>query len=310
MGKLVKGEWTQAEYLTEDGEFKRWDSVFRNAISTEEGARFAPESGRYHLYVSHACPWAHRAVIMRKLKGLEPHISLDVVHPHMLDNGWELRSDYDGATGDRLNGYDYMYQLYQRAESDYSGRVTVPTLWDTKEQTIVNNESSEIIRMFNSAFDEVTGNHDDYYPEALREEIDAVNERVYEAINNGVYKVGFAGTQDAYDKAIVTLFDALDWLESRLSDGREWLVEDQLTEADIRLFTTLIRFDSVYYVHFKCNLRRIADYPHLSAYLNRVYGYDGIADTVNLDHIKQHYYYSHDFLNPKRIVPAGPVDPL
>lgn len=298
MGKLVQGIWHDEWYDTKStgGAFVREDAGFRSQI--EPGGRFTPDSGRYHLYVSLACPWAHRTLIMRKLKGLESHIDVSVVHPHMLDQGWT----YDPP--EPLYGYTRHYQLYTHAKADYSGRVTVPVLWDKREATIVNNESAEIIRLFNSSFDSLTGNTDDYYPAHLRDEIERVNQRVYDSINNGVYKSGFATTQQAYEEACRDLFDALDWVEGLLAE-RRYLAGAQITEADWRLFTTLVRFDPVYHGHFKCNLRRIQDYPHLSGYLRELYQWPGVAETVDFHHIKQHYYYSHESINPTRIVPLG-----
>lgn len=314
-GLLVDGNWTQKdEFAENDGKFKREDSAFRNWITADGGpgpdgqGAVKAEAGRFHLYVSYACPWAHRALIFRRLKGLEDLIPVSVVHPHMLDHGWELKDDFPGATGDPLYGKSYLHEIYTRAKPDYSGKVTVPVLWDTQEEMIVNNESAEVIRIFNSAFNEITGNISDFYPEALRGEIDEVNARVYEPVNNGVYKCGFAESQEAYDENITPLFDTLDWLEARLSDGRDFLVGNQLTEADIRLFTTLIRFDPVYFVHFKCNLKMIRQYDALNAYLQRIYEMPEVKPTVNFDHIKQHYYYSHKHINPYRIVPQGPRD--
>ena len=314
-GLLVDGNWTQKdEFAEDDGKFKREDSAFRNWITADGGSgpdgqeAVKAEAGRFHLYVSYACPWAHRALIFRHLKGLEDLIPVSVVHPHMLDHGWELKDDFPGATGDPLYGKSYLHEIYTRAKPDYSGKVTVPVLWDTQEEMIVNNESAEVIRIFNSAFNEITGNTSDFYPEALRGEIDEVNARVYEPVNNGVYKCGFAESQEAYDENITPLFDTLDWLETRLSDGRDFLVGNQLTEADIRLFTTLIRFDPVYFVHFKCNLKMIRQYDALNAYLQRIYEMPEVKPTVNFDHIKQHYYYSHKHINPYRIVPQGPRD--
>ncbi|MEH6742662.1 glutathione S-transferase family protein [Hyphomonas sp.] len=314
-GLLVDGNWTQKdEFAEDDGKFKREDSAFRNWITADGGSgpdgqeAVKAEAGRFHLYVSYACPWAHRALIFRHLKGLEDLIPVSVVHPHMLDHGWELKDDFPGATGDPLYGKSYLHEIYTRAKPDYSGKVTVPVLWDTQEEMIVNNESAEVIRIFNSAFNEITGNTSDFYPEALRGEIDEVNARVYEPVNNGVYKCGFAESQEAYDENITPLFDTLDWLEARLSDGRDFLVGNQLTEADIRLFTTLIRFDPVYFVHFKCNLKMIRQYDALNAYLQRIYEMPEVKPTVNFDHIKQHYYYSHKHINPYRIVPQGPRD--
>ncbi|MEH6498561.1 MAG: glutathione S-transferase family protein [Pseudoalteromonas distincta] len=298
MGRLVKGTWHDEWYDTKStgGEFVREDAGFRETI--DKDGRFAPESGRYHLYVSLACPWAHRTLIMRKLKGLEEHIDVSVVEPHMLDKGWT----YDPP--EPLYGYSCHHQLYTHAKADYTGRVTVPVLWDKQEETIVNNESAEIIRLFNNGFNELTGDSQDFYPQALHEEIDQINKRVYDQINNGVYKSGFATTQQAYEKACIALFEALDWVEGLLAE-RRYLAGDQITEADWRLFTTLVRFDPVYHGHFKCNIRRIEDYPHMAGYLRELYQWPGVADTVNFEHIKQHYYYSHDTINPTRIVPLG-----
>ncbi|WP_306153746.1 glutathione S-transferase family protein [Roseovarius sp. MMSF_3281] len=313
MGLLIDGEWHDRWYDTEStgGKFQRDTSKFRNWI-TPDGAPgpsgkggFPAESGRYHLYVSLACPWAHRTLIFRALKGLQAHIGLSVVHPEMLSDGWEFRTDYPGATGDTLYDLPYARDLYTKAQPDASGRVTVPILWDRTLETIVSNESAEIIRMFNSAFDGITGNTDDYWPQDLREAIEPVNARIYDTVNNGVYKSGFATTQKAYDEAVAPLFDSLDWLEDRLSTNR-YLMGDRLTEADWRLFTTLIRFDAVYHGHFKCNRARIVDYPNLWGYLRELYQWPGVAETVNFDHITRHYYYSHDTINPHRIVPIGP----
>ncbi|MFN7002331.1 MAG: glutathione S-transferase family protein [Roseinatronobacter sp.] len=313
MGQLIDGEWSKAWYDTKKtgGAFKRDTSKFRNWVTADGSAGqsgeggFKAEARRYHLYVSLACPWAHRTLIFRALKGLEGLIDVSVVHPDMLEDGWTFATDFDGATGDRLHGAEFMREVYTRADPKISGRVTVPVLWDTARDTIVSNESAEIIRMFNSAFDGLTGNTDDYYPEALRGEIDAVNDRIYDEVNNGVYKSGFATTQEAYEKAVHPLFDALDWLEGRLT-GQRYLLGDRLTEADWRLFTTLVRFDSVYHLHFKCNRRRIVDYPALWAYTRDLYQHPGVAGTVNLDHIVRHYHYSHDTINPNRIIPINP----
>jgi putative glutathione S-transferase len=313
MGRLVEGTWSTDWYDTAKtgGRFVRAASGFRNWVTpdgapgpTGEGG-FPAEAGRYHLYVSYACPWAHRTLVMRALKGLDPIISISVTDARMPDEtGWSFTGT-SGSTGDTLNHKDYLWQIYTLAEPTYSGRVTVPVLWDRKRQTIVNNESSEIIRMLNSAFDGLTGNKDDYYPEPLRDEIDAINARVYDTVNNGVYKAGFATTQQAYEEAATTLFASLDWLEGLLSE-RRWLTGDRLTEADWRLFTTLVRFDAVYFGHFKCNLRRIADYRHLSRYLRELYWIPGVRETVHFDHIQTHYYWSHVSINPHRIVPIGP----
>ncbi|MBM1221959.1 glutathione S-transferase family protein [Ponticoccus sp. SC2-23] len=319
MGQLVDGVWHDTWYDTKStgGAFKRSTSKFRNWITADgragpsgEGG-FKAESGRYHLYISHACPWAHRTLIFRKLKALEDHIGVSVVHPDMLSDGWTFSTDYDGATGDHLFGSDFLRDIYIRNDPKVSGRVTVPVLWDKAQDTIVSNESSEIIRMFNTAFDAITGNTDDFWPESLREEIEPVNARIYDTFNNGVYKSGFATTQEAYDAAVHPLFETLDWLEERLSSQR-YLMGDRITEADWRLFTTLIRFDPVYHGHFKCNRSRIVDLPNLWAYTRELYQWptpDGgrVADTINLEHIIRHYHYSHDSINPHRIIPIGPV---
>lgn len=313
MGMLVDGKWQDVWYSTREtgGRFQRQDSRFRNWVTadgapgpTGEGG-FPAEPGRYHLYVSFACPWAHRTLIFRALKKLEDAISVSVVHPLMAENGWTFLAE-DSATGDHLHGLDYLHQIYTRADPSYSGRVTVPVLWDKQRQTIVSNESSEIIRMLNSAFDAFGDASLDFYPAELREEIDALNAKIYPAVNNGVYRAGFATTQEAYEEAFDELFSTLDWLEERLSRQR-YLTGEKITEADWRLFTTLARFDPVYVGHFKCNLRRIADYPNLSNYLRDLYQVPGVADTVNLDHIKRHYYQSHTNINPTGIVPKGPI---
>jgi len=314
MGQLVDGEWHDTWYDTSKsgGKFERSTAAFRNWITADDSAGpsgeggFAAESGRYHLYVSLACPWAHRTLIFRALKGLEDHIGISVVHPEMLSDGWTLSSDYPGATGDRLFGLPFLRDIYTRVDPKVSGRVTVPILYDTKRDTIVSNESAEIIRMLNSAFNGLTGNSDDYWPEELRDGIEEVNARIYDTFNNGVYKAGFATTQSAYDDAVVPLFDTLDWLEERLTSHR-YLMGDTLTEADWRLFPTLVRFDSVYHLHFKCNRKRIIDYPNLWAYTRELYQVPGVSGTVNLDHIVRHYHYSHDTINPNRIIPINPV---
>ncbi len=316
MGLLVDGVWQDRWYDTKKsgGRFVREDAAFRRWVTADgtpgpdgqEGV--TAEAGRFHLYVSLACPWAHRTLIFRALKGLEDVISVSVVHPHMLENGWEFGNCDAGAfaCGDPIHGADYMHQVYTRAKADYTGRVTVPVLWDRKDDTIVSNESSEIIRMLNTAFDAYTDDRRDFYPEPLRADIDAVNDQVYPNVNNGVYRCGFATTQEAYEEAFTALFQTLDDLEARLSKQR-YLVGEQLTEADWRLFTTLVRFDPVYVGHFKTNLRRIADYPNLSGYLRELYQVPGVAPTVNFDHIKSHYYYSHATINPTRVVPVGPA---
>lgn len=314
MGHLVDGVWKDQWYDTKStgGAFKRSTSGYRNWITADGSAGptgesgFKAESGRYHLYVSLACPWAHRTLIFRGIKGLTEHIGVSVVHPDMLTDGWTFDPDFPGATGDTLYGLPFARDIYLKADPQASGRVTVPILWDTHRETIVSNESSEIIRMLNSAFDGLTGNSDDFWPVALRDEIEAVNERVYDTVNNGVYKSGFATTQDAYDAAVGPLFDSLDWLEDRLSRQR-YLVGDKITEADWRLFTTLVRFDSVYHLHFKCNRHRIIDYPNLWAYTRELHQWPGVAETVNLEHIVRHYHYSHETINPNRIIPINPV---
>lgn len=312
MGLLVDGQWRDAWYDTASsgGRFLRKDASFRNWVTrdgapgpTGEGG-FKAEAGRYHLYVSLACPWAHRTLILRSLKGLEGMIDVSVVNWLMLENGWTFDPS-PGVVSDPVNHARFMHEIYTAADPTYTGRVTVPVLWDKATGRIVNNESSEIIRMLNSAFDEIGALPGDYYPQALREEIDAINARVYDTVNNGVYKAGFATTQQAYEEALTPLFDTLDWLEERLTH-RRWLVGNVLTEADIRLFTTLIRFDAVYVGHFKCNIRRIADYPALSGFVRDLYQRPAIRETVDFTHIKHHYYESHRTINPSGVVPAGP----
>lgn len=313
MGQLVEGTWHEGWYDTgkTGGKFVRSESSWRNWITadgapgpTGEGG-FKAEPGRYHLYVSYACPWAHRALIFRQLKGLEDLITVSAVHPDMLGDGWTFETDDKGATGDTLYGLPFLRDIYTKADPQATTRVTVPVLWDKHRETIVSNESAEIIRMFNSAFDGITGNTQDFWPEALREAIEPVNARIYDTLNNGVYKSGFATTQEAYDSAVHPLFDTLDWIEDRLSHNR-YLMGDRITEADWRLFTTLIRFDKVYHGHFKCNRARIVDYPNLWAYTRELYHWPGVAETVNFDHITRHYHYSHETVNPHRIVPIGP----
>ncbi|WP_273209300.1 glutathione S-transferase family protein [Marinobacter subterrani] len=315
MGLLIDGKWHDKWYDTDKtgGKFEREAARFRNWVTADgspgpdgEGG-FKAESGRYHLYVSMACPWAHRTLIFRKLKGLEKHISVSVVHPDMVENGWEFRPDREQHR-DHLHGFRFLHQVYTKAAPEYSGRVTVPTLWDKEKQTIASNESAEIIRMFNSAFDGLEGVRTDldFYPAALQGEIDEVNARVYDTVNNGVYKAGFATAQDRYEEAYEALFESLDWLEARLA-GQRYLVGGQLTEADWRLFTTLIRFDAVYFSHFKCNRQRIGDFPALSAYLRDLYQVPGVAQTVDIGQIKRHYYVSQRTINPTQIVPVGPA---
>ena len=312
MGLLQEGQWVDQWYDTKSsgGRFIRKTPHFRNWITADGSAGpsgiagFKAEAGRYHLYISHACPWAHRTMIFRALKGLEEMISVSVVHWYMADKGWTFQEG-DGVVADSENNAEYMYQVYTAALSDYSGRVTVPVLWDKQTKTIVTNESSEIIRMFNTAFDGIGAAEGDYYPESLREEIDVLNDRIYDTLNNGVYKSGFATTQEAYEEAVVPLFDTLDFLDARLSTQR-YLTGSTITEADWRLFTTLVRFDPVYVGHFKCNIRPIADYEHLPGYVRDLYQQPGVAATVNMQHIKNHYYASHESINPTRIIPVGP----
>ncbi|MEM7704368.1 MAG: glutathione S-transferase family protein [Pseudomonadota bacterium] len=313
MGLLVDGEWKDQWYDTEStgGRFKRQEQAFRSWItadgspgpSGEGGYAAAPD--RYHLYVGLACPWAHRTLIMRALKGLEDFLPYSVVHWHMADSGWTF-AEGEGVVADPINGAEFLHQVYTAADSDFTGRVTVPILWDKQTGSIVSNESSEIIRILNTAFDDLGAAAGDYYPEEHRSEIDQINERVYATLNNGVYKSGFATTQEAYEENVFPLFETLDWLEELLAN-RRYLVGSRFTEADIRLFTTLIRFDPVYVGHFKCNLRRLIDYPNLWAYTREIFQHPKIRPTVNFEHIKKHYYVSHPSVNPTRIVPAGPT---
>ncbi|MFT7044709.1 MAG: putative glutathione S-transferase [Candidatus Azotimanducaceae bacterium] len=306
MGMLQKGKWVDQWYDTDNngGEFRRQDSRFRNWLTPHGAAGpsgelgFKAEKGRYHLYVSLACPWAHRTLIFREIKQLQEYIDVTVVEPIMLDNGWEVN--------DPLYGFDYAYELYLAADASYEGRVTVPVLWDKKTQTIVSNESSEIIRMFNNAFNHLTGNTADYYPQALHATIDAVNDRIYDTVNNGVYRAGFATTQSAYEEAFHRLFDSLDWVEGLLSKQR-YLAGATLSEADWRLFTTLIRFDAVYFGHFKTNRQLLATYPAISGYVRELYQVPGVAETVSFEHIKTHYYASHLMINPTGVIPVGPA---
>jgi len=310
MSLLIKGELKEDWFdkVSEDGEYVRKDSQFRNVIKPVDA-----EKGRYHLYVSYACPWAHRTLIFRKLKKLEDIISVSVVHPFMDNQGWDFKDDYPSATGDTLYNFMRMHEIYTKAQPDYSGIVTVPVLWDKKEETIVNNESSEIIRILNSAFNHLIDDEEaralDFYPEEKRSDIDVINSKVYESINNGVYQTGFATTQKSYEKAYNRLFNTLDEMENVLSKQR-YLTGDLITEADWRLFVTLIRFDAVYVGHFKCNKKRIYDYPNLYNFMLELYQWQGVADTTNFDHIKYHYYYSHDMINPTQIVPLGPEQDL
>lgn len=314
MGLLIDGEWRDKWYDTEStgGKFERSTSKFRNWVTADGSAGpsgksgFQAQSGRYHLYVSYACPWAHRALNFRALKDLTDHISVSVVHPDMMEDGWTFATDFQGATGDTLFGSDFLRDIYIKADPNFTGRVTVPVLWDKAQNTIVSNESAEIIRMFNSAFNEITGNTDDYWPTDLREQIADINERVYETVNNGVYKAGFATSQDAYDDAVHPLFDSLAWLESILENNR-FLAGDKLTEADWRLFTTLARFDLVYHTHFKCNHKRLIDYPNLWAYTRQLYQHADIAETIHFDHIVRHYHFSQTTVNPHQIIPINPT---
>lgn len=313
MGLLVNGQWQDKWYDTKKsgGEFEREAARLRNWVTADGSAGpsgeggFAAESGRYHLYVSLACPWAHRTLIFRKLKSLQDHISVSVVSPDMLENGWTFDTE-KGSSGDHLYDLQFMHQIYTRNNPDYSGRVTVPVLWDKHQERIVSNESSEIIRMLNAALNDITGNQDDYYPEDLQESIDRINDEVYNNINNGVYRCGFATRQEAYEKAYHQLFQSLDHVEAILGKQR-YLTGDRITEADWRLFTTLIRFDAVYHGHFKCNRQKLEEYTYLPQYLRELYQWPGVADTVSFEHIKRHYYFSHGTINPTQIVPAGPA---
>jgi len=314
MGLLIDGQWRDdsAQQKAADGSFVRQKQAFRSWLTAggepgPDGVDAKPaQAGRYHLYVSLACPWAHRALIMRTLKGLDSFIDVSSVHWLMGDEGWTFETDGGAAAGDPLFGLSRLYQLYQKADNSFTGRVTVPVLWDKQEQSIVNNESADIVRIFNSAFDSLGAARGDYYPPALRKEIDMINARVYDTVNNGVYKSGFASSQKAYDAAVTPLFDSLDWLESILA-GKRYLTGDKLTEADIRLFTTLVRFDAVYVGHFKCNIRRLIDYPNLWAYTRELYQHPAFKPTVDFVHIKHHYHASHESINPHRIIPAGPA---
>lgn len=308
MGQLIDGQWkTNLDLAINDekGAFKRPDSIFRDWIENDRDAKFPAEPNRYHLYVSYACPWASRTLIMRKLKGLEDVISFSYVDAYLGEQGWTFGQGDEGSDDPHF-GLDYLHQIYTKADNQYTGKVTVPVLWDLKKNTIVNNESSEIIRMMNSAFEDYASNKTDYYPEALQDEIDKINQFIYRNVNNGVYKCGFAKSQQAYDRALKNLFEALEDIEQRLSD-RPYLCGETLTEADWRLFTTLIRFDAVYVCHFKTNLKRLIDFPNLSTYVRELYQYPGIKETVNFDHIKRHYFQSHTFINPTGIVAGGPT---
>jgi putative glutathione S-transferase len=306
MGQLIDGVWVKGSVSSNDqkGSFKRASSVFRNKISSNHST-YLPETNRYHLYVSYACPWAHRTLIFRKLKNLESHISVDYVHPDMLEMGWSFEKNFPGTSGDSLHNKRYVHEIYQLSDKDISTKATVPILWDKKTRTIVNNESAEIIRIMNDAFNDITKNKDYYYPEKFRDQIDSINDTIYENINNGVYRSGFSKTQNSYEEAVKNLFTSLDMVNDIL-EGRDYLVGDILTEADIRLVPTLIRFDCVYYFHFKCNLKKISEYKNISRYLRNLFEEDAIKSTTNFEHIKRHYFYSHENINPFRIIPIGP----
>ena len=312
MGLLVNGQWQDKWYDTKQsgGAFEREAAQLRNWVTADGSAGptgtggFKAESGRYHLYVSLACPWAHRTLIFRQLKQLEEHISVSIVSPDMLDQGWSFNTD-EGSSGDHLFGFEHLHQVYNRNKADYTGRVTVPVLWDKQQNSIVSNESSEIIRMFNSAFNAITGDEQDFYPTDKHEPIEVINQITYDNINNGVYRCGFATSQQAYEEAYAKLFSTLDQIEQRLSQQR-YLIGDTITEADWRLFTTLIRFDAVYHGHFKCNRQRLEDFPNISNYVRELYQWPAVADTVDFYHIKRHYYFSHTMINPTQVVPVGP----
>jgi putative glutathione S-transferase len=307
MNMLVDGQWHTDAYETtnEDGEFERSTTSFRDRVRDDPDADHPVEADRYHLYVSYACPWAHRTLLLRRLKGLEDVISVDVVDPHRVHDGWEFTPEKDGCTPDTVNGTEYLRDVYTAAQSDYTGRVTVPVLWDAESETIVNNESAEIIRMLDVDFDRLATNDVDLYPESCRETVDDLIEAIYEPINNGVYRAGFANSQQAYENAVTELFDALEHWGEQLGEQR-YLAGEQLTEADVCMFTTLIRFDHVYHTHFKCNRQLISEYPNLREYVRELYNLPGVAETVDIEHITEHYYRSHTDLNPSGIVPIGP----
>ena len=306
MGQLVDGIWIKGSVSSNDesGSFKRLESVFRHNISDDDD-KYIPETNRYHLYVSYACPWAHRTLIFRKLKKLESHISVDYIHPDMLDMGWSFETNFPDTTGDTIHNKKYAHEIYQISDNKVSTKATVPILWDKKTHTIVNNESSEIIRIMNQSFNNISKNYDDYYPVNLRAEIDDINDVIYKNINNGVYKTGFSRTQSSYDDAVQKLFSSLEMIENKL-EHQDYLVGNMLTEADIRFAPTLLRFDSVYYVHFKCSLKKISEFKNISRYLKNLYSNDAISSTTNFEHIKRHYYFSHEHINPHRIIPIGP----
>ena len=302
MRAFVDGEWREYDATNDSGEFERATTSFRSEVGDDTA--FPPEPDRYHLYVSYACPWAHRTLVTRKLRGLEDVISVDVVDPWRGDGGWRFSPEKDGCTPDTVNGADYLRELYVEADDDYTGRVTVPVLWDKKRDTIVNNESREIMRILDTCFEEYA-NDRTLLPDGKTDEVDRVLDEIYEPVNNGVYRAGFAKSQEAYDEAVDELFDALDRWEDVLADQR-YLVGEELTEADVAMFTTLIRFDHVYHTHFKCNVRRVRDYDNLWGYLRDIYQTDGVAETVDLDHIKEHYYTTHPEVNPTGIIARGP----
>ncbi|WP_115865648.1 glutathione S-transferase family protein [Halorussus litoreus] len=307
MNMLIDGEWRAGAYEStdEEGEFDRQESAFRDSVSADPDAEFPAEAGRYHLYVSYACPWAHRTLIVRSLLGLEDAISVSVVDPYREDDGWQFTSDKEGCTEDHVNGFDYLRETYVAADSDFTGRVTVPVLWDKERETIVNNESKEVMRMLDTEFGDVAEREVTLYPEGYRDEVDRLVEDIYEPINNGVYRTGFAETQAAYDRAVTELFDALDHYDDLLADQR-YLAGDRLTEADVAMFTTLVRFDEVYHTHFMCNRQFVREYDNLWPYLRDLYQTHGFGETVQMDHITEHYYTTHPDVSPKRIVPLGP----
>jgi putative glutathione S-transferase len=307
MNQFVDGEWRSESYesTNEDGEFERQETSFRDWVRDDPDAEFPVEAGRYHLYVSYACPWAHRTLLVRALKGLEDVVSYDVVDPYRDEDGWQFTPEKEGCTPDTVNGFDYLREAYEAADPNVTGRVTVPVLWDKREDTIVNNESAEIMRMLDVEFDRLAERDVDLYPEGLRSEVDRIVDAIYEPINNGVYRTGFADSQSAYDEAVADLFDALDHWDEVLAD-RRYLAGDRLTEADVAMFTTLVRFDEVYHTHFMCNHRLIREYDNLWPYLRELYQLPGVAETVNMDHITEHYYTTHPDVSPKRIVPVGP----
>jgi glutathionyl-hydroquinone reductase len=308
LGQIIDGKWVKKSIVTSDesGQYDRIPRSFLDTISPDH-PKYQPESGRYHLYVSYACPWAHRTLLFRAFKDLQDHISVAVVSPDMLDMGWTFSTQFSGTTGDTLYGKEYLFEIYQKAQSDVTTSCTVPILWDKKTESIVNNESSQIIRIFNQAFDDITGNQLNFYPDHLADEIDQINEEIYHKVNNGVYRAGFAKNQEAYDKAVTELFATLDKLDTHLQK-HPYLVGGVLTEADLRLLPTLLRFDAVYFGHFKCNLRQIKEYQGLSQYVSSLFEHPQVQETTFMDHIQRHYYYSHEFLNPQRIVPKGPLD--